>query len=175
MVQLFILYVSYLVVAPAWVFADDECSKLPLELENTPRDCCQPPKFAENLENNCENATNIFCQYECTFNESRILQNDGVKTTDLKAHFDLELKSDPDYIPIAIKAVQTCYTLVKQKMGNKDQIVGGCSVLPSLVATCTDNQIFVNCPPNKWKTDPLCEAAKAFLKKCPVRNFPISN
>lgn len=32
-------------------------------ISKTPRDCCQPPKFAENLENNCENATNIFVSF----------------------------------------------------------------------------------------------------------------
>lgn len=60
-------------------------------------------------------------------------------------------------------------------MKNKDEKVGGCSVLPSLVSECTDTQIFVNCPANKWKSNQLCDSAKAYLKKCPVLNFPMNN
>lgn len=56
------------------------------------------------------------CLLECVFNETQIIQNGQVNTANLKARFDVELQPDPEYIPIAMNAVQTCYTFGKNNL-----------------------------------------------------------
>ncbi|XP_037926905.1 uncharacterized protein LOC119661578 [Hermetia illucens] len=152
------------------VFAEDHCSKPPPKF--APRECCEPVKWSEsNVEDKCAGAPSAVCFTECIFNSTDIIQNDGPNATNIRTFFEIELKADPDYIPIAINNFEMCYSLVKRRMEDKDHQIDGCDTFPALIMECTIAQMFVDCPSEKWKSSEACELARKYYKRCPDRHF----
>ncbi|KAH8294928.1 hypothetical protein KR018_004336 [Drosophila ironensis] len=109
------------------------------------------------------------CIAECSFRANGFLLSNGtVNAVAMQKSYQQRYKNDPAMSRLLEKSLLGCVDYAQQRAQQSQWMhsKGECDYYPATLLACILEEVYINCPSNKWKNTADCAAMRKYLIAC---------